>query len=101
MDPFLSTDHCYCFNKFISFLKEKKKFLRTLSLTLPLNQREGIIIEREGLNLGTVPTFKVPNVGTVPTFKVHNVGTVPTFKVHNVGTVPTFYVGTVPTFYVL
>ena len=44
----------------------------------------------EGLNVGTVPTFKLHNVGTVPTFKMHNVGTVPTYKMHNVGTVSTF-----------
>ena len=56
---------------------------------------------REGLNVGTVPTFKMHNVGTVPMFKMHNVGTVPTFKMHNVGTVPmykTHNVGT-PKFY--
>ena len=42
----------------------------------------------EGLNVGTVPTFKMHNVGTVPTFKMHNVVTVPKFKMYNVGTVP-------------
>ena len=41
-----------------------------------------------GLDVGTVPIFKMHNVGTVPTFKMHNVGTVPTFKMHNVVTVP-------------
>ena len=41
--------------------------------------------EREGLNVGTVPTFKVHNVGTVPTSKMHNVGTAPTFRMHNIG----------------
>ena len=40
----------------------------------------------EGLNVGTVPTFKMHNVGTVPIFKMHNVGTVPTYKMHNIGT---------------
>ena len=45
---------------------------------------------RECLNVGTVPTYKMHNVGTVPTFKMHNVGTVPTFKMHNIGT-PLFY----------
>ena len=47
-------------------------------------------LDREWLNVGTVPTFKKHNVGTVPTFKMHNIGTVPTFKMHNVGTVPTY-----------
>ena len=42
----------------------------------------------EGLNVGTVPTFKMHNVGTDPTFKMHNVVTVPKFKMYNVGTVP-------------
>ena len=41
---------------------------------------------REGLNVGTVPTFKMHNLETVPTFKMHNVRTVPTFKMHNIGT---------------
>ena len=40
----------------------------------------------EGLNVGTVPTFKMYNVGTVPTFKMHNVGTVPKHNMHNKGT---------------
>ena len=55
----------------------------------------------EGLNVGTLPTFKMHNIGTVPTFEMHNVGTVPTFKMHNIGTVPTFKmhnIGTVPTY---
>ena len=39
----------------------------------------------EGLNLGTVPTFKMHNVGTLFTFKMHNVVTVSTFKMHNIG----------------
>ena len=33
------------------------------------------ILVREGLNLGTVPTFKIHNIGTVPTFKIKNIGT--------------------------
>ena len=33
----------------------------------------------EGLNVVTVPTFKMHNVGTVPTFKMHNIGTVPRY----------------------
>ena len=40
----------------------------------------------EGLNLGTVPTFKMHNVGTVPAFKMRNGGTVPTYKTHDIGT---------------
>ena len=40
----------------------------------------------EGLNEGTVPTFKMHNVGTVPTFRMHNIGTVPTYKTHDIGT---------------
>ena len=54
----------------------------------------------EGLNVGTVPTFKMHNVGTVPIYKMHNDGTVPTFKIHIVGTAPTYKthnVGTIPT----
>ena len=59
------------------------------------------IYQLGGLDVGTVPIFKMHNVGTVPTFKMHNVGTVPTFKMHNIGTVPIFKMhnlGTVPTF---
>ena len=41
---------------------------------------------REGLNVGTVPIFKMHNVGTVPTFEMYNIGTAPMFKMHNVGT---------------
>ena len=31
--------------------------------------------EREELNVGTVPKFKMHNVGAVPMFKMHNIGT--------------------------
>ena len=51
-----------------------------------------VVIEMDqlgGLDVGTVPIFKMHNVGTVPTLKMHNVGTVPTFKMHNVETVLT------------
>ena len=41
----------------------------------------------EGLNVGTVPTFKMHQEGNVPKYKTHNIGTVPTFKMQNVGTV--------------
>ena len=37
-------------------------------------------IKWEGLNVLTVPTFKMPNIRTVPTFRIHKVGTVPTSK---------------------
>ena len=40
----------------------------------------------EGLNVGTVPSFKMHNLGTVPTFKMCNIGTVPALKMQNVGT---------------
>ena len=54
------------------------------------SQKQGLHFSfREGLNVGTVPTFKMHNLRTVLTFKMHNIGTVPTFKMHNVGTVPT------------
>ena len=49
-----------------------------------------VVIEMDqlgGLDVGTVPIFKMHNVGTVSKYKTHNVGTVPTFKMQNVGTV--------------
>ena len=33
---------------------------------------------KEGLNVCTVPTFKMHNIETVPTYETRNVGTVPT-----------------------
>ena len=54
------------------------------------NEHKEYIKNREELNVGTVPMFKMHNVGTVPTFKMHNVGTAPTSKMYNIGTVPTF-----------
>ena len=39
-----------------------------------------------GLNIGTVPMFKMHHVGTDPTFKMHLIGTVLTFKKLNMGT---------------
>ena len=48
------------------------------------------IYQLGGLDVGTVPIFKMHNVGTVPSFKMHNVGTVTQYETHNVGTVPTY-----------
>ena len=45
---------------------------------------------KEGLNVGTAPTFKMQNVGVVPTFEMHDVRIVPGFKMHNIQN-PMFY----------
>ena len=37
---------------------------------------------REELNVGTVPMFKMHNIGTVPTFKMHNVGTLKIYDLY-------------------
>ena len=71
-------------------LKHAKPFTPANGQCALCTAEKDIIIFREELNVGTVPTFKMHNIGTVPTFKMHNVGTVPTYKMYNIGTVPTF-----------
>ena len=58
----------------------------TKSWTYSLQKRSLRWTSSEGLNVGTVPTFKMHNVGTVPKFKMHNAETVPTNKMHDIGT---------------
>ena len=70
--------------------KNRIAFLALITLeTKSISHMKGnmhIWLERECLNVGTVPKYKMHNIGTVPTLKMHNVGTVPMFKMHSVGT---------------
>ena len=69
-------------------LKNKYNYHSYLGILNSVSRIE--IFFLEGLNVGTVPTFIMPNVRTILMFKMHNVGNVPTSKMHNIRTVPTF-----------